>query len=299
MLKLFKIFVLILNTLAFCSGVNAFELSIIQSVSRSGQTFITRAGKKDGVHEGKKATFTANNVSIIAKAINVTREFTQWEIENNFTDVPFKKGQVVTYYDTTEYLWALTPEVVKTKFVKSQLYSPRKAFGIHTSLNTAIYESTSDASDADTQRGGISFDAFGEKEFNPQWSMVLSFRYTTERLNVAEATFSITRFLSILEVKYYFQKVNNFFGARLSLSAGIGYGQSSSETDGQVSSGYATILPVTKAGIHFPMSKDSDFSFEGGFEALQTSEQIDGETENQVSVINNFVYGISIKRYFE
>jgi len=292
-------YIILLFIIAFHSSVSAFELSIIQSVSRSGQTFITRTGKKDGVHEGKKATFTAENVSIIAKAINVTREFTQWEIENNFTDIPFRKGQVVTYYDTTEYLWALTPEVVKTKFVKSNYYSPRKAFGINTALISTISESTTGVSSNTTDRGGLAVEVFAEKEFNPRWSVFMALRYTTERLNVPEATYLVTRYLALIEGRYYFEPIKNFFGARVSLGIGFGYGQSNTETDGLTSSGTALILPLTKGAISFPISKTSEFSFETAFESLQTTEAIDGESDEQVSQINNLKYGISIKRYFE
>lgn len=288
----------LLFTLLICSSAQAYELTIIQGISRSGQTFITRNGKKDGILNGKKSTFTADNVSIIAKAIQVTREFTQWEIENNFTDVPFRKGQVVTYYDTEEYLWALTPEKIKSKYVKSQLYSPRKSISANSAFYKGVTESVSGIQDRSVNRGGIQFEGYFEKEFNRNMAAAAGLRYTYETINVAEATLSASRFLGILEGRYYFNPITSFYNSRVSFGVGVGYGQSSTDTDGLVSSGSALLLPITKLALHLPVSRLIDFSIETAFESLETEEKLqDGST--QVTNVSNFKFGIGIKRYFE
>lgn len=289
---------ILLFTIVLCSNALAYELTIIQGISRSGQTFITRNGKKDGILEGKKSTFTADNVSIIAKAIQVTREFTQWEIENNFTDVPFRKGQVVTYYDTQEYLWALTPEKVKSKYVKSKLYSPRKSITANSSFFKGITESVSGIENRSVNRGGIQFEGYFEKELNRNMSGAAGLRYAYETINVAEASLISSRFLGIIEGKYYFDPMRSFYGARISFSLGLGYGQSSTDTDGLVSSGSALILPITKIGLHLPISRQTDFIIESAFETLETSEDLQDGTK-QVTTVNNFKVGIGVKRYFQ
>lgn len=289
---------ILLFTLVFCSSALAYELTIIQGISRSGQTFITRNGKKDGILAGKIATFTADNVSIIAKAIQVTREFTQWEIENNFTDVPFRKGQVVTYYDTQEYLWALTPEKVKSKYVKSQLYAPRKSISANSSFYRGITESVSGIEDRSVNRGGVQFEGYFEKELNRNMAGGIGLRYTYETINVAEATLVSSRFIGIVEGRYYFNPMRSFYGAKISFSLGLGFGQSSTDTDGLVSSGSALLLPITKIGLHLPISRVTDFTIESAFESLETVEELQDGT-NQVTNVNNFKVGIGIKRYFK
>lgn len=289
---------ILLLTLLFCSVLHAYELTIIQGISRSGQTFITRNGKKDGIQIGKKATFTADNVSIIAKAIQVTREFTQWEIENNFTDVPFRKGQIVTFYDTQEYLWALTPEKIKQKYVKSQLYSPRKSVAGNSSFFRGITESVSGIEDRSVSRGGVQFEGYFEKELNPNMAWAVGLRYTYETINVAEASLSSTRFLGIAEGRYYFNPMRSFYGAKISFALGFGYGQSSTDTDGLVSSGSAIILPITKMGLHLPVNKQTVFSIEGAFESLETVETLQDGTD-QVTNVNNFKVGVGVRRYFK
>mgnify|MGYP000362647396 CR=1 FL=1 len=87
--------------LLFCQAFSAlaFELIIVQGVSQKKQTFITRGGKNKEIFEGKNVTFTSDNISVIATAITVSREFTQWEIKNDYSEVPFRKGEILTMYN--------------------------------------------------------------------------------------------------------------------------------------------------------------------------------------------------------
>jgi hypothetical protein len=293
------LFIKLLITLVLStSTLFAYELHIVQGISNSGQTFITRTGKKDGVIRGKKATFTADNVSIIAKAITVTREFTQWEIENNFSEIPFKKGQVVTYYDTTEYLWALTPEKVKRKFIKTKLYAPRRSMAVHTAFVKGISETVSGVDEQDIQRGGLQLEGYFESEFNINFAAALGLRYATETINVNEASLATQRFVLIAEGRYYFDPLEKFYGARPSFALGFGYGQSATQADGLSSSGAVTILPITKFALSLPISKITDFTFEVAFESLKVDEEFQGGT-SQVTSINNLKTGIAIKRFFK
>lgn len=283
--------------LLFCSSTWAFELLVIQGISRSGQTFITRVGKKDGVFVGKRSTFTAENVSIIAKAISVSREFTQWEIENNFTAVPFRKGQIVTYYNTTEYLWALAPESIKSKLIKSNLWSPRKSFAIHSAFVRGVSESVSGVESESVERGGLQLEAYLETEFDRNFALGYGLRYTNEVINVGEASLSTTRFLGILEGRYYFSPLKFFFGARPSFGLGVAYGQSFTDATGLTSAGTAIILPITKIGFHLPLTKVTEFSFETAFESLEVTEKFE-TGDKQVTNVNNFKIGIAVKRFF-
>ena len=280
------------------SNLFAYELHIIQGISKTGQTFITRTGKKDGVFKGKQATFTAENVSIIAKAITVTREFTQWEIENNFSEIPFKKGQVVTYYDTTEYLWALTPEKIKRKFIKTDLYNPRRSFALHTSFIRGLSETVSGVDNQDIQRGGLQIEGYLENEFNLNFALAMGLRYSTETINVNEASLTSQRFVLVAEGRYYFDPMRSFFGARPSFALGVGFGQSGTDADGLSSAGTVLILPITKLGLSLPLSKNTEFTFEAAFESLKITEEFE-EGTTQVTNVNNFKTGIAVKRFFQ
>ena len=237
-------------------------------------------------------------MSIIAKAITVTREFTQWEIENNFSEIPFKKGQIVTFYDTTEYLWALTPDKVKRQFIKTELYNPRRSFGIHTSFIRGINETVSGVDEQDIERGGLQIEGYIENEFNINFAAAIGLRYATETINVNEASLSSQRFALIAEGRYYFDPLKSFYGARPSFALGFGFGQSATDTDGLSSAGSVTILPITKFALALPISKKAEFVFEAAFESLKISEEFE-EGTNQVTNVNNFKTGIAVKRFFQ
>tara|TARA_Y100000780_G_scaffold219085_1_gene224696 strand:- start:20744 stop:21562 length:819 start_codon:yes stop_codon:yes gene_type:complete len=271
---------------------------IINGISQTGYTFVTRNGKKDGIHEGKKATFTSNNVSLIAKAISVTRNFTQWEIQNDDTPVPFRKGEVVTMYDATEHLWALTPETIKRQYIRSEVFRPRVSIGGHFSFFRGLSASVSEAADTPDQRGGFAFEGMLEKELNYNFSMAGGFRYTREIINVAQASLSTTQALAIAELRYYFDKMPDFYNARFGLGLGMGYGQSQTTADGQTSSGRALLLPITKASLNFPTSDLGVFVLEGSFESARTEEEFE-DGRDQSSNVDNFRYGVGFKRYFE
>jgi hypothetical protein len=95
--------------------VEAYELVVIQAVSSTKRTFITRNGKRQGIIKGVTATFTSDNVSILARAVNVIGTHTQWEIINTEAHLPFEKGAIVTYSRSTEFLWTLSPESERKK----------------------------------------------------------------------------------------------------------------------------------------------------------------------------------------
>lgn len=283
--------------LLMCLNAFAFKLTLIHDLSRSKQTFVTRNGKQEGIFVGKQSTFTADNVSIIAKAKTVTREFTQWEILNDFTDVPFRKGQTVTFYDTKEYLWTLNPEVVKAKYIKSYVFRPRVSVAFSSSIVQGINESVSGVDDVSSRRGGLLVEAFFERSLTKKYSFAIGARYARENIDTDFATLETQRLLGIVEAKYYFNAIEQLGGAKFSLSLGVGYGQSVTSVTGATSSGTAALLPSTKLTLNYPMNNITDFLIETAYESLSIDEGFSNDF-TQVTTLDNFKFGLGIKRYF-
>lgn len=281
-------------------SVFAYELIIIQGISKEKQTFITRNTTKNKkvyeTFEGKKVTFTSDNVSIIAKAINVSTEFTQWEIDNHFTDVPFQKGDIVTMYDATEYLWTLTPEKIKRRYVKSSYYKPRRSIEGHFSFVRGISESVTGTDPTNIDRGGFQFEAAFRKEFNINYSISYGVRYSKDIINIPEASIINTRFLGILEGRYYFDPMEDFHHAQIGLGLGIGFGQSRTETSGNVTFGNAVLLPATKITMMFPINKEYDFEFFSAFESLRLDES-DANNLDQTTNLLNSKAGVLFRKH--
>lgn len=282
----------------FYSGYSlAYKLTVIQGLSKTKNTFVTRTGKKDGVFNGKKVTFTADDVSIIATAISVTREFTQWQIDNDFTSVPFKRGDIITYYDATEHLWALTPEKLKKKYIKSQIFEPYISIIANVSLMRGLNASVSEASAGGTQRGAVSYEFQVEKQMSETIAIAGGMRYANEIVNVSEASIKSTRLLAIFETKYYFENIPKLYNARFSLGLGLGYGQSVTSSDSVTSSGFASVLPITKIALNIPMSNVSDFITDISFENMRIEEELE-DGNKQTSNNSNLKFGFGYKHMF-
>ncbi len=288
---------LILITLLLMSSSSfAYKLMVIQGVSKEKQTFITRGGKNSNITEGQKMTFTSDNVSLIAKAFTVTREFTQWEIENDLTDVPFTRGEMVTVYNAQEYLWTLTPEKIKRKYIKDNIFVTKSSMEAGIALTRGLSESTSGADPQNTDRGGYQFQGMYKKEFSINWAAAYGVRYTKEIINVPDASFTNYRFLGIAEVRYYFDPMENFYNSQLGLGLGFGFGQSRTEAAGQVNFGNTVLIPATKIMMTLPLNKKYDVEFNAAFENLRLDEQ-DSRGEDQTTNLTNAQFGVLIRKH--
>lgn len=293
MLYKFLTFIILLTMLNVSYG---YELVVIQGLSKEKQTFITRNHKENEIIEGKKRTFTSDNVSIIAKAITITGEFTQWEIENDFTDVPFTRGQIVTMYDAEEYLWTLTPEKIKRRYIKDKIYSPRRSMEVMLGFSKGLSESTSESETQNTDRGGYEFAGLYHKELSMNWSFGYGVRYSKEVVNIADASFINQRFLAIAEGRYHFDPMENFYNSQIGLSLGFGIGQSRTETSGQAIFGNAVMIPSTKISLALPINKDYDAEFSTGFESYRLDESTASDIDLTTN-LTNYTLGVAFRKH--
>lgn len=274
----------------------AYELVMIQAISTEKRTFITRTTQDTKTFVGKKTTFTSDNVTFIAVAKTVSREFTLWEIENDLTDVPFESGDLVTMYDTTEYLWTLTPEKIKRKYIKSKLYSPRRSLEGQLSFSRGLSESVTETESQNVDRGGIIFEMQFKREFNLNWSFSYGIRYDQENVNIANATLVNKRFMGIIEGRYHFEPFSDFYNSQLGISLGFGYGQSQTESSSLTTSGVSVLLPSTKILLDFPLNKDYDFGLHAAFESIRLEEQTADDANQTTNLISTKI-GIGFRRH--
>jgi hypothetical protein len=288
---------LIFFSLFLSVSAHAFELIVIQAVSDTKKTFITRNGKRQGIMRGVTATFTAEDISVIAKAINVTGNFTQWELNNKEAIFPFEKGKIVTYYPATEYIWALAPESERRKYIKTEIPQPRRSWVFKGALTKGLSESVSDVAATTSQRGGFLGEIYYEKDFYGPIALDFGLRYEKEVINYSGASFITTRTLAITDVIYYFDFLREYINGRFYTAAGVGYGLSNTTTVSLSQSGPVGLLPAVKLGINLPFNDTWEFLTDGAFESLQTKEkQQDGRI--QTTTQTNFKFGFGLRRLF-
>ena len=276
----------------------SYELMVIQGVSKEKQTFITRGGKDKNILEGRNMTFTTDNVSLIAKAINVTREYTQWELKNDYTDVPFRKGEIVTMYATTEHLWALSPEKFRRKYIKSEIFKARNSLEAGFAISRSLSESVSEASSQDVQRGGFQFEGMFKGELSRYWAYGVGLRATRDVINTPSASLVNQRFVGLAEVRYYFDPLRDFYNGKVGLSIGLGFGQSRTTTSGQTSFGDVLILPATKISLDIPLSARYEFGTFAAFESLRLDEGL-ADTSSQSTNFTHSKIGFLLRMNLE
>jgi hypothetical protein len=276
----------------------AYELVVIQGISETKRSFITRNGKRQGVIVGMTGTFTSDNISILAKAVNVTGQYAQWEVVNPNALIPFAKGSMVTWYPAQEYLWALSPESERKKYIKSQLVIPRQSFIFRGSVSRGLSESVSDVQASNPQRGGYMGEIYYERPLTPSLSFDVGLRYEQEVVNYTGVSLVTKRNLAIVDLLYYFDQLDDLLGdGKIFIGAGIGYGYSNTETVGLSQSGPVGLLPVAKIGVSLPFTPDWDFILDTAFESLQTrEEQQDGKI--QTTTQTNLKVGFGLRRYY-
>jgi len=275
----------------------AFELIMIQAVSDTKTTFITRNGKRQGVIRGVTGTFTAEDVAVLAKAITVTGEFTQWEVINPNTRLPFEKGAIVTYYPATEYVWALAPEADRRKHIRSEMPDPRSSLVFRGAISRGVQETVSGTAAGEANRGGYSGDILFERDLFNSFSFDVGLRYEREVVNYEGTSFVTKRNLILADVLYYFRNLQEYIPGKVFIGLGIGYGISGTSTVGVKQSGQVGLLPAVKAGITYPFDDQFDFIFDLGFESLQTSEE-QADATSQTTTQTNFKTAIGLRRFF-
>lgn len=276
----------------------AYELIVIQAISETKKTFITRNGKRQGVIQGMTGTFTSENISVLAKAINVTGQFAQWEIINKEAIVPFEKGAMVTWYPAQEYLWALSPETERRKYIKSQAILSRQSFVFRGAVTRGLSESVSDVQASDPQRGGYLGEVYYERPITPHFSFDVGLRYEREVVNYTGVSLETQRNLAMANLIYYFDQLDDLLGGgKIFIAGGLGYGYSNTQTTGLSQSGPVALLPAVKLGLSLPFTDDWDFLLDTAFESLNTRETQEGGRE-QTTTQTNLKVGFGLRRYY-
>lgn len=287
----------IIMMLALASQAFAYELLMVQAVSASKKTFVTRNGKRQGIIENMDGTFVTENASFIAKAKTVTSQFTQWELVNPEANIPFQTGDLVTYHPAQEYIWSLNPAEARKRYIRELRPEVRRSWLVKAASTKGLNETVSGTTPQSTNRGGIALDILYERLVHPNFAWDLGLRYEREVINLPAGSLITQRALLVGDLLFYFDEATFFYNARFYMGAGFGYGQSSTSADGLVQSGAAVLLPAAKLGVALPFDNTWDFIAEGAFETLKTSEKLEDGTKQETTQ-SNLRIGFGLRRYF-
>lgn len=272
-------------------------MMVVQAVSSSKKSFVTRNGKRQGIQKDMTATFVSDDIAVIAKALTVTSQFTQWELVNKEGSVSFEVGSIVTYHPTQEYLWSLNPSEARRRYVEEARPNVRHSVLAKAATTRGLSETTSNAAPASSSRGGVALDVVYERLFTRHFAWDAGIRYEREVINLTGGSLITQRLMAVADVLYYFEPLDFFYDARFFLAGGLGWGQSSTQADGITQSGNAFLLPSAKLGAALPFNKEWDFIIEGAFESVKTSEKLEDKS-TQETTQSNLRIGLGLRKFF-
>lgn len=283
MIQLLFIVTLLLSSPLFAQE----KLIVIKDVSTGDKSFMVAHGASDGVFVGQRALFATTEVSLTAKVVEVNRQYSVWEPEDENLKVPFKREQIVTFNHNPEGIWTEMPKL--TSSYEPYTFSPEHFWIFRGALSYALTETVSDAAaDRRPVRTGIQVEALYAKQINTRFDWGLGIRVDSENAEQADPSLTIPtlRFFGIGEVIYHFEPLqgsnNNFY-----LGLAIGIGRSQTEVAETVSAGLSYVLPSFRIGFLRPMSDNYAFLLEGAIEGIHSQESFEDESAQSTTIINS------------
>lgn len=272
------------------SGPQAFEMVIIQGVSHTAKTFVTKTGRDMGLTEGQEASFNTENFALVARAKLVTKEYTVWEVLEPGGTIPFEKNKIVVMNRAKENIWELIPKQEKLTIYKQNLIY-RGAMGI------GLTQSISNVEVGKNERSLIQGDILYEMLLSDNFSLAVGGRLEREA-QVSEAITILTdRLYALLESTYHFARHESLRETHLYATLSVGLGYSRSNVDGDKQLGYAYLIPGTKLGLEHSMGRKSSFLLEAGLDSVATREYILYRGAQDTNAVNAKI-GVGFKSYF-
>ncbi|MBI2520964.1 MAG: hypothetical protein HYV97_11120 [Bdellovibrio sp.] len=266
------------------------ELVIIQTVSASRATFVIRKGAREGAVLHQKALFSTDKVSILCKAIEVTSDYSLWQVADPKMQVPFQKRQFVVLNTSLETIWQKIPHLKEelTKRVAQAKAKPVPYWIIRAGSSRGVYASVSETgSQASSERVGLQFDGSYNSKLieSVDYSLGLRMDNETSKQETPNLVITTVRYFLTGELIYNFPDFSNtsnhFYSA-----AGGGIGTSQTDVAGAKSAGTAFLGPVFRFGLRTKLSEKYSLLVEGAAEAISMNETFADGTRQTTNIVN-------------
>lgn len=295
-MNLMRNYLIIAMTLLFSQFTWAKEeLVIIQTISTSKKSFVIRKGKSEGVLVNQESLFTSEKFSLAARVVDVTREYSVWQLSDSRAVVPFQKGETVNYTNTIENLYTEIPMLrydpkelaaQARERARSDSLRPEKWL-VRGNLSYTLSESITDtAGDLESSRSGINVEAHRLWNFHPKMTVSFGLRYDRENSSISSPNLDIptTRVLGVGDFVYHFDPLDEA-GSHLYMGVGVGIGRSVTQVDDSTSTGLATLLPAARLGYQTQFNRWS-MIVESVVESINATESFIDGPEQKTNMVN-------------
>lgn len=310
---LHNIIILILLFFIYSNTTYAYKMVTILGVSNTEKTLYVRLGFVDGIDEKMDATFTSDNLSIIARSLKVTKEYSIWKIIEPGGKIPFEKNQIVTFNFATEKIWMFDPnnfdsyrqkqlaEMEKMreekKLMRSRANSPA-LISLRYYSSDGINQTTSVLTSSNTQSRQIkSFEAIFGYTYPNFIQLNLGIRYEEGATTATNAVIISKRGFVTTGINYYYYPIesNHYFYHYVGTT--LGYGQTRTVIGPEELKGEAYLFPTIQTGFEYFTPIGLGIGVEAALESIHTQEwfsdndrQDNSETNLRLGATLNFIF---------
>lgn len=289
-LKFFAVLMFLMSAQAWSKE----ELTVIQTVSKDRRSFVVGKGIQDGVLRGQEIIFANDNVSIVCRAIEVNRNFSLWvPVDANIT-VPFNKEEIISSNSTVYGNVALevatdaslVPELDYNVLYKK--FRTENNFAAKIGYNKGLSQSSSSvADDRNASRVGYNLAIEYNYRFLPEFEMNFGARLDNEVYRIDSLLLDVPTKRTMVTMAATYHLINFANDRRnLYLSLAAGVGKSSTDVNGDESTGIVTLLPEARLGYLMPFSKTMALVFEASVESISSKEEFSDGAEQTTNLLN-------------
>lgn len=275
----------------------AYQLVIVRNVSNTEKTFLVGIGTKDGINDRMEATFSNDNISLVARAIVVNRDESVWRIKEPGGKIPFQPNQTITFNFATERVWLVDPneylEEVTYRHEMAMAEKGRalraemptniafKSYGIYGMNETISVKTSNEISGRSGYGTEIVYNQYSKNGFQ----LGIGGRFEKEKTESYKITVSSTRYLLIGSLSYFFRPFSNFEKTFFYTGTNIGIGQAKTAVGPMTMSGRAILFPSVYFGSEYSF-KTFALLGEIHFESIKTEETFETGDKQDSSFTN-------------
>lgn len=268
------------------------EIHVVQAISTSKRTFVLAKGIKDGVSLGQEVIISNENVTLVSRAIEVTRNYSLWEPIDKVVTVPFQKDEIVSFNPHSYGNVALNidnielPESFQKQF---SYFRESNNWSVFYNYALGLYQTSSDVSTSNnSSRTGSQFGAEYHWRYSPEFELGVGVRKDTEvyRVDNGNVDVETSRTLLTASLTYHLLQYssgnNNWY---LTLTGGIG--NSSTTLNEEQSTGRAYIAPEVRLGYLVPFTKTKALRVEVSIENVSSTEEFSDQSSQNNTIVNS------------
>lgn len=298
----FSLFIILIS----CAGFSREELAVIQTVSKDKKSFILQRGLRDGLMIGNEMIFGNDNVSIVCRIVEISKDYSLWKPIDSLVSIPFSKLDIVAINSHTYGNISVDVANNKVELMTKEMASPNSAlekykeldrlqneitahhFSIFYSFGSSFMQSSSSLSSNQTSKKQIENYTFEYgHQFTNDFELTTGIKVDRSLYRISSPSLDIptTRYLltgGLLVRPSRFNTGRNIFY----MGFNVGIGTSSTTVNNTSSKGTAYLLPGIRSGMVMPFSATSALLFEVSIDSMSSREKFpagDYQDNNDVS----------------